>query len=268
MGSPGALTFPPARLELEAACADFDERGIALMAGAFSAADIDEAGAAIAALAQSERAEGVAQTALGNQRVWGLIHKAPVFRRLATNPAVTGLAHHILGPRIVLYSLQAHLVPGGGEMDPHHDQVLFSPFVPFPIVCAVVVMLDDFTEENGATRIALGCEARRGDEPPPPASKMVALVGAKGTLAAYGGLLWHSTGVNRTARPRHGLLIHFSVPWVRQHENYQRTISTSVARGMTAEMRDLLGIHEGEYGRRWRSVAPQYRPKLPPFGDY
>jgi ectoine hydroxylase-related dioxygenase (phytanoyl-CoA dioxygenase family) len=258
--------LPPPRRDLARACADYDAVGIAVMAGVFSGAEMDEARATVAALAASERADGGAHIGPGpNQRVWGLVHKAPVFRRLVTHPSVLALAHHILGPRIMLYSMQAHLVPPGGDMDPHYDQSTFSPHVPFPVVAAVVVMLEDFTEANGATRIAVGGEARRVDEPAPAPEAMVPLIGEKGALAAYGGLLWHSTGVNRTPELRHGLLIHFCLPWIRQHENYQRTISAGVARGLTEEMRDLLGIHENEFGRRWRSAAPEFRPMIPSF---
>jgi ectoine hydroxylase-related dioxygenase (phytanoyl-CoA dioxygenase family) len=201
----------------------------------------------------------------GSQRIYGLIQKAPIFRKLAADPAVLALAHHMLGPRLMLYSMQAHIVVQGGDMDPHYDQFEMQPLLPFPVLAVVVLMLDDFTEANGATRIALGQQVRALEDVPPAVEQMVPLTGKRGAVAAYGGLLWHSTGVNRTSDPRHALLLHFCLPWIRQHENYQRTISTAMARDMTPGLRDLLGIHENLYGRRWRSDSAEYRPRYQKF---
>jgi ectoine hydroxylase-related dioxygenase (phytanoyl-CoA dioxygenase family) len=254
------VTLPNARQDLSQALGDLDDVGIALISNAFSPAEIDEAQAVTMSLAAFEREDGSALLHGGTQRIYGLIQKAPIFRRLVVNPQMLALVHHLLGPRIMLYSMQAHIVPRGGEMDPHFDQLEFSPLPPFVCTAAVVIMLEDFTAQNGATRIAMGRFAKDAGEPAPPTEAMTPMVGAKGTLAAYGGLLWHSTGVNHTQTPRCGLLLHFCLPWVRQHENYQRTISAAVARDMSPELRDLLGIHERLFGRRWRSSAPEFRP--------
>jgi hypothetical protein len=258
---------PPARTDLEAALKDLDDGGFAILAGAFPDAEIDEARATVMTLAAAELEEGAASLSFGTQRVWGLIQKAPIFRRIATHPQVLALAHHMLGPRIVLYSMQAHIVPTGGGFYPHFDQSDHKPLPPFPVLAAVVIMLEAFTAENGATVVALGRFARSPDEPAPPPEAMTPITGAKGTLSAYGGLLWHSTGVNRTPTPRVGVLIHYCLPWIRQHENYQRTISAAVAREMTPQMRDLLGIHEHAYGRRWRAAVPEFHDRSMSHGE-
>jgi ectoine hydroxylase-related dioxygenase (phytanoyl-CoA dioxygenase family) len=258
-----ARPLPRASDDLGRACQDIEAHGIALMSGVLPPADIDEGRAMVMSLAESERSEGCALIAGGRQRIFGLIQKAPVFRRIVTHPALLKVVHQILGPRIMLYSAQAHIVPEGGDMDPHFDQGEFTPFVPFTCVAAVVVMLDDFTTENGATRIALGHEARSVDEAPPEPGEMTPLVGPKGTFAAYGGLLWHSTGINRTEVPRCGLLVHYCLPWVRAHENYQRTISTAMARAFSPELRQLLGIHDHLIGRRWLPSSAEFRSRIP-----
>jgi hypothetical protein len=259
---------PPAtRTDLDAALKDLDEGGMAIMAGAFPDAEIDEARATVMRLAASELEEGCASLSFGTQRVWGLIHKAPIFRKIATHPQVLALAHHILGPRMMIYSMQAHIVPTGGGFYPHFDQSDHKPMPPFPVVAAVVIMLEAFTAENGATVVALGRFARSNDETPPAVEEMTPITGGKGTMSAYGGLLWHSTGVNRTATPRVGILIHYCMPWIRQHENYQRVISPSVAQGMTPQMRDLLGIHEQPFGRRWHAIGPEYAERSTSHGE-
>ena len=261
------LELPAARSDVEAALKDLDARGIAIVEGAFSDAEIDDARTAVMGLAASEIEEGCATIAFGTQRVWGLVHKAPIFRRMAAHPQVLALAHHILGPRVVLYSMQAHIVPRGGAMDAHFDQADLKPIPPFPVVAAVVVMLDAFTGENGATMIALDRFAERDDEAPPPVEVMRPLIGAKGAISAYGGLLWHSTGLNSTATPRVGILLHYCMPWIRQHENYQRTISAAVAQGMNPRMRDLLGIHEQQFGRRWHATGPEHAYRSTSHGE-
>jgi hypothetical protein len=259
--------LPPARTDLDAALKDLDQGGMAILSGAFPDAEIDEARAVVMSLAASELEEGCASLSFGTQRVWGLIHKAPIFRRIATDPQELALAHKILGPRMMIYSMQAHIVPTGGGFYPHFDQSDHKPMPPFPVVAAVVIMLEDFTAENGATVVALGRFSRSNDEAPPAVEEMTPLTGVKGTMSAYGGLLWHSTGVNRTATPRAGILIHYCMPWIRQHENYQRVISPSVAQGMTPEMRDLLGIHEQPFGRRWHAIGPEYAERSTSHGE-
>jgi ectoine hydroxylase-related dioxygenase (phytanoyl-CoA dioxygenase family) len=259
--------LPPARTDLDAALKDLDEGGLAIVSNAFSPAEIDEARTTVLSLAASELVEGGAVLANGTQRVFGLIQKAPIFRRIAVNPQALALAHHILGPRMMLYSMQAHIVPPGGRMYPHFDQSDHKPMPPFPVVAAVVVMLEDFTVENGATLIGVGRFAQSLEDPAPPVEEMKPLTGAKGTMSAYGGLLWHSTGVNHTTTPRVGILLHYCMPWIRQHENYQRTISAAVARDMTPQMRDLLGIHEHLFGRRWHATAPEFTERSMSHGE-
>jgi len=256
-----AAALPPVRTKLDLALADIDQTGVAILANGVPITDIEEARAMTMSLAASEVQEGCAMFAGGTQRVYGLIQKGAVFRRIATNPNVLALAHRILGPKIILYSSQTHLVPKGGQMDSHFDQLQYSPFIPMAAMCAVIVMLEPFSAANGATGVAIGHNATSSNDAPPPPEAFIPLEGDAGTLGAFGGLLWHSTGINSTDTPRCGLVMHFCVPWIRPHENFQRTISTAVARNMTREMRDLLGVHDRLVGRRWHAYEPEHMPK-------
>ena len=92
-----------------------------------------------------------------NQRVWNLPNRHPVFCALAEHPAALALVKGTLGWPALLSNISANITgPGGGEMVLHADQ-LYMP-QPWSGVQGINVLwcLDDFTDENGATRFVPG----------------------------------------------------------------------------------------------------------------
>ena len=247
--------LPPLRKDLNEAKRDVDEFGLALMTGILSAGDLERARQSLATLAARELEDGTAvrgggppENPLACQRVFVLAAKGQIWRDIATNPALIELAHHILGERIVLHAMQAHMVGPSGSMALHTDQTYIRPAVPFPCLATAVIMLDDFTEDNGATRVV----PRSHLDPRKPSQSLddaVPLVGRAGTMAIYGGHLWHGAGSNRSGKIRHGLFVHYSCPWVRQFENYGHDIPTDVLRGFDPTMQALLDVHSIGVGK-------------------
>jgi hypothetical protein len=88
-----------------------------------------------------------------NQRVFGLLNKGIEFADLLEHPVALALMAHFLDPKFLMSSLTANITgPGGHPMYLHYDQdYVPEPWPPFPLVANIIWMLDDFTEENGAT---------------------------------------------------------------------------------------------------------------------
>lgn len=117
-----------------------------------------------------------------NQRVWMLINKGKAFIDLLGHPDMRAVVGHVLGNDYLLSSYGANIAkPGGIAMDLHTDQWWMpepihrrpSPvpagsltrelsnraddhpaMIAPPVVVNVMWMLNDFTEANGATRLA------------------------------------------------------------------------------------------------------------------
>ncbi len=105
---------------------------------------------------EGERAGSEFRTEAHAHRLANLVDKGEVFRRAVAHPAVIDGVRHVIGqPK--LSSLNAR------SADPHSDagQPLHVDMAAVPDergywVCNTIWMLDDFTPDNGATRVVAG----------------------------------------------------------------------------------------------------------------
>jgi ectoine hydroxylase-related dioxygenase (phytanoyl-CoA dioxygenase family) len=110
-------------------------------------------------------------------------------------------------------------------------------------VANVMWMLDDFTPDNGATRITPGSH-RSGEAPPLTTSDehTVPVCGPAGTAMVFEGRLWHQTGANTTSGGlRHGILAYYCRPFMRQQENWFLSIDPTVLERWGQPLAHLLG---------------------------
>src|SRR5581483_2853747 len=168
-----------------------------------------------------ERAAGVAfNEPPDNQRLWMLVNKGRPFRDLVLHPLAEAFMTPLLGKDFILSSLTANIArPGGTPMYLHCDQGYIDFWTPKPVVANVAWMLDDFTDENGGTRLVPGShlEPERRMYAP---GDTVAAEGPAGAALVFDGRLFHGTGANRTAGgERHAILSYYCRPYVRQQEN-------------------------------------------------
>lgn len=244
--------MPPIRTDLELAMRDLDEVGLARFAGA-APEMIEPLRERLVEQAAGEAAHGCAWRDNGadpiltddgaNQRVWNLLNKGQVFRDIVLNPAAQALIKHLLGEDILLFSCTANIACKGGRAQSIHADQLYAPQqTPYALMANCLWMLDDFTEENGATRIVPG--THRSDRYPDGGEAIETLpaTGPKGTIMVWDGRLWHGTGVNRTDAPRHGLLSAYCRAFVRQQENVSLSLSPEVLATASDELKTLLGF--------------------------
>jgi hypothetical protein len=177
-----------------------------------------------------------------------------------------GTAHHVLGEggsldafvedlplwgrieqyfdgRFILLNYGATLhTPGSAAYTskPHRDVRAFSPG--YRLSLNMLVMLDDFTEQNGATLLLNGSQKVEAM----PASedfKMRAIhaTGKAGDILLFDSLLVHSAAPNRSDAPRRALTLCFGRPFMKPHMDWPRFLAPAKAEDHGPKARQLLG---------------------------
>jgi ectoine hydroxylase-related dioxygenase (phytanoyl-CoA dioxygenase family) len=177
------------------------------------------------------------------RRVYALFAKTRSLDALATHPLVLGALDRVLG----LYELSAPTgisIGPGEEAQPLHPDDAIYP-IPRPhdeLVVNVMWPLEDFTQDNGTTRIVAGSH-RWIDERPGPDTATVGVDLKAGTALMYLGSVWHGGGANRTDRPRLGVVLHYAVGWLRPVENHTLAVPPTVVRTLSPRLQELLGYN-------------------------
>ena len=104
--------------------------------------------------------------------------------------------------------------------------------------------LTDFTHENGATRIVPGSHRWEKDRQPPDGEIVSAEMRA-GSVLLYNGTVLHGGGENTTIHERVGVLLHYTLNWLRQEENQYLSCPPEIAKGLDPELRALMGYTLG-----------------------
>ncbi|SME91092.1 Ectoine hydroxylase-related dioxygenase, phytanoyl-CoA dioxygenase (PhyH) family [Tistlia consotensis] len=191
-----------------------------------------------------------------SQRVWQIISKAPEMAPVVENPAVLGLVRHMLGEDCNLHDYQATSIgphTGGGAW--HVDAPLGQipePLPEFPLMIQTVWLLDDFTADNGATRVMPGSHRYRKSPTWLHGSLEgeVVLTAPAGSVALWLSNTWHRSGPNDTDGPRRALICNYNRSWLRGFTDFVATLDPAVADSFSPTVRYLLG-----YGAR----APECR---------
>ena len=151
----------------------------------------------------------------GAARLSDLVNKSLAFDVCFTHPRVLAAIAHVLGDAFKLSSLNMRAsLPGHGLQALHADW----PRATRPgdyYVCNSIWLLDDFTPENGATRLVPGTH-RSGqtpeeamDDPQAAHPDEVQLVAPRGTVVVFNSHTWHGGTLNRTDVPRRAIHAYF-----------------------------------------------------------
>ncbi len=151
----------------------------------------------------------------GTDRLSDLINKDPIFTVCFTHPRVLAAMRHVLGPEFKLSSLNSRAaLPGDGLQALHADWG--EPVAPGEYtVCNSIWLLDDFTPDNGATRVVPGSH-RSGrlpreamTDPQDRHPDEVLLTAPAGTVVIFNSHVWHGGTRNRTDAPRRAMHSYF-----------------------------------------------------------
>ena len=157
----------------------------------------------------------------GTRRLADLVNKGQAFDGVYTHPKVLAAAHHAIKREFKMFSLNGRdAIPGHGNQGLHADWGRRETTEPFHIV-NVVWMLDDFTADNGATRVVPGTHLMAGspsdymEDPSQPHPDQVLLLAPAGSVAVFIAHTWHGGTKNISDKTRRGL---FSSYVGREHE--------------------------------------------------
>ncbi len=177
-----------------------------------------------------------------------LFHQGEIFERLVQEPTIIGVAEALLGDDMTLSSYSCRVMwPGATEMGVHVDYPYWAMPGPYavrpPLMLQVVWMLQDFTENNGATMVMPGSQMLAAQ---PDAERFqreaVMVTGMAGTAIVSHGLLWHDTSQNRTEEPRVSLLINYGNKVIRPLDPEIGKVPPQVLERATPKLRQLLGM--------------------------
>jgi hypothetical protein len=108
----------------------------------------------------------------------------------------------------------------------------------------IIIMLDEFTEENGATYLLSGSHLSRA-KPSDAAffSQADRAVGKRGSIVVWDSNVWHAAGENKTDLPRRSLSLIYSQPFMKQQFDYPRAVGYGNAQSLSPQARQVVGFN-------------------------
>ncbi|MCH2126921.1 MAG: phytanoyl-CoA dioxygenase family protein [Pirellulaceae bacterium] len=182
-----------------------------------------------------------------SQRIWNLIGKSEHSRALVEHPLVMELVTGILGPDCVLHdcsatSIGSQTAGGAWHVDAPLGQ-LPEPLPDFPLTTQNAWLLDDFTSQNGATRVVPGSHLtrlkpqwREGDM-----EEEIILTAPAGSLALWLSNTWHRSGPNTTANPRRAILCYYGRSWTKPFNDFRGGTAPEIAASFSNRLKYLIG---------------------------
>jgi len=117
-------------------------------------------------------------------------------------------------------------------------------FYNIPMMMNMLVMLDDFTLENGATYLLSGSHLKN-DKPESEEfySKADRATGKAGSILLFDSLLWHAAGLNTTNKARRALTLAFTRPFQKQQLDYPRLLGYEMMDSFDENLKQVLGYN-------------------------
>ncbi len=229
--------------------AQLDEDGFLPLPGILSAGQLRVIRQRLAGLsaAEGDRAGIEVHQEQGTDRLADLVNKDPVFDVCFTCPRVLAAVAHVLGD-FTLSSLNSRAaLPGAGHQPLHTDWA--EPVSPGNYqVCNSIWLIDDFTADNGPTRVVPGSHRRARlprqamTDPAAPYPGEVKLLGSAGTVVIFNAHLWHGGTRNTTDRPRRALHSYFCRGGLKQQLDQRAYVRPETLARLSPAAQHILGL--------------------------
>lgn len=124
----------------------------------------------------------------------------------------------------------------------HRDVRTYTREIKF--LMNIIVMLDDFTLNNGATYLLSGSHLKK-DKPGDEEFFLKAdrAVGKGGSIVLWDSNIWHAAGENKTDAPRRSLSLIYSKPFMKQQFDYPRSVGYESADSYSENFRQIVGYN-------------------------
>jgi ectoine hydroxylase-related dioxygenase (phytanoyl-CoA dioxygenase family) len=187
----------------------------------------------------------------GARRLANLVDKGETFEKLVAMPRILELVGYVLGPRFKLSSFNARSTnPYTADAQPLHCDAAAVPDGSGFWVCNTIWLLDDFTPDNGATRVVPGSQhwAKLPQEvladPSQPYPEEVLLLAPAGSVVVMNTHAWHGGTANQTGghrRALHAFYCRFDKP----QQQYQKGLLRPETQArLSPELRQLLALDD------------------------
>ncbi|GJM27627.1 MAG: hypothetical protein DHS20C17_02620 [Cyclobacteriaceae bacterium] len=185
---------------------------------------------------------------LGVDRLADLVNKGAIFDKFYTHPRLLATIAHVLGAEFKLSALNYRAsLKGYGLQKLHvdwHEAVLPGEYQ----VCNSIWLLDDFSKENGATRLVPGSQVMGVlpqdvlEDPYAPHREEILLEAPAGTVAVFNSHTWHGGTVNQTDNPRRAIHSYFCRRHQPQQVDQKRYIKPETLNRISPAVRRLLEV--------------------------
>ncbi|MEQ8965378.1 MAG: phytanoyl-CoA dioxygenase family protein [Azospirillaceae bacterium] len=265
-----AEAFDPAGVVAEL----LDGGGAVRLPGVFDAATIREAGEIIRRETADARETGShfnrdEDDALQQRRVWNLLAHGRPFTDIVQHPRIVDSMRAFLGTDFVMGSICAsRTMPGFRGQEPHVDYPYWDLYrtrsfparinASFPLNAQATILIDPFTEDNGATAYLPGSQKtlRYPTEEDRFFDSCERMTGEPGDVVLFFGATWHCAMPNHTDQGRAGILVEFLPKFVKPIEDLVGGLDPAFLETASPTLRQLLG-----FAYPWPSSPPH-----PPLG--
>ncbi len=230
-----------------------DEAGWVCLPGAMDRAFLEEIRTQVERLweEEGENAGSEFRKEPGARRLANLVDKGEVFERVVSHPPVLEAVRRVLGEDFKLSSLNARSTdPWWQECQPLHCDAGAVADDSGYSVCNTIWLLDDFTPENGATRIVPGSQHRRQlpqqalADPQAAHPEEVLVLGEAGSVVAMNTHAWHGGTANRTHKPRRALHAFYTRGDKPQQQYQKALLRPETQTRLSPELRRILALDD------------------------
>ncbi len=182
------------------------------------------------------------------KRFGGILKRSPHAAALVQHPLVLDMVQTVLGPHCDNFQLNLTQVieiwPGEPEQVPHRDHDMWGgPKGEMEFLVNVMWPFTPFTAENGATLVWPGTHGAQCQTNPDRSHAISAAMNPGSALLWLGSTL-HCGGSNRARLPRAGVVVSYSLGWLKPYENQWLVYPPDIARHFSPELAALVGYRQ------------------------
>ncbi len=218
--------------------------GYVIVTDMMSDADVQTARADLHRVLETTKTGRNAFEGYSTQRVYALFAKTRTFDQAATHPLLLDVLDRVLGHYQLSAPVGIRIGPGEKAQILHCDDAIYPLTKPHPpVVVNTMWPLDEFTEENGATRFVPGSHRWEPGRHPTEADLVAMAAMTPGSAMFYLGSLWHGGGANQTGKPRLGVILEYAAAWLRPQENHCLAVPRDTVSRLPERLQELLGYN-------------------------
>src|SRR5688572_19192321 len=220
------------------------EDGVAIIHGPYPSSELSHLSSAFdAGLAGADLADIRVSS---STRAWDIVSRTPEFERVYTFPPLLQACRIVLGDEFKLSATCFRALNPGAKAQALHVDVTFRGDG-WPIL-GFILMVDEFTAENGATRfVRRSHERRQGPDTPSSGTdasmdQETLACGPAGSMIIFNGSTWHGHSSNFTQRPRRSIQGHFIQRQARAAIDYGSRLSPESLARIGTTGKQVLGL--------------------------